>query len=394
MKRAAIVGGGIGGLAVAIALRKIGFDAHVYERAAELKEVGSALSLWPNALRSLQEIDPRALQKLRATSQSLLRLLMKDAGGALVKAIQFPSSDFSGIAVHRAVLHSTLAELVPANSIHLNHTFSSLEIRRASVILKFGNGAQTEAGLVIGSDGIRSAVRKCLGLGCKLTSRGYVVWRGMSRIDAPDEIRALGLERDGDFSESYGHGQRFGILRLGAGRVHWYATANSSVRSAGLAGREEVMQIFSAWHSPIPDLIQGSESIIRARVQDRLSSLPWSKGAVALLGDAAHPISPDFGQGACLAIEDAVVLASYLRSNDSVRHALVQYEKSRHKRCREILLTSRETGRLAQIQNRALVRLRNRFIKLAPSAFTTFWLRRSWNFFPPPVFNCKQLREY
>lgn len=385
MKRAAIVGGGIGGLAVAIALRKIGFDAHVYDRAAELKEVGSGQSLWPNALRSLQQIDPCVLQKLRINSRSLRRLLMKESGGALLKTIPLPNRDFTGIATHRAQLHSALAELVPANSIHLNHTFSCLEIRGASVVLRFCNGAQTAADLVVGSDGIRSAVRKCIGLDCKLTSRGYVVWRGMSRIDAQDDIGHLGLEEDGDFSESYGHGQRFGILRLGPGRIHWYATANSSVASADMPGRSEVMQLFLTWHSPIPDLIQHSESIILTRVQDRLSSLPWTKGPVAILGDAAHPISPDFGQGACLAIEDAVVLAACLNSNTDVREALVQYEKSRHRRCREVLLTSRETGRLAQIQNRALVRLRNHFFKLAPPAFTIFWFRRSCDFYPPSL---------
>jgi 2-polyprenyl-6-methoxyphenol hydroxylase-like FAD-dependent oxidoreductase len=385
MRRAVIVGGGIGGLAVAIALRKVGYEAHVYERSAELREVGSGMSLWPNAMRCLREIAPRTLEKLQAGNQPLLRLLMKDTDGAVAKAIQFPASDFTAIGVHRAELHSALAELIPSNCLHLDHTFSSLQIHGRSAVVKFSNGAETEADLVVGSDGIRSAVRAAMGLDCTLSRRGYVVWRGMSRVVAQSDLNYLGFERAGDFSESYGHGQRVGIIHMGPGRVHWYATANISPREWDLLLEEEVFERFSSWHAPIPELIRNSESIVLSRVHDRLSSLPWTKGPVALLGDAAHPVSPDFGQGACLAIEDAVVLAASLKSNARISEALARYEKARHRRCREIVLTSREMGRLAQIQNRALVQIRKQVFSIAPAAFTTFWFQRCWNFHPPSL---------
>ncbi len=385
MRRAVIVGGGIGGLAVAIALRKIGYEAQVYERAVELREIGSGMSLWPNAMRCLREIAPRALEKLIANNQSLLRLLMKDTEGSVVKAIRFPTSDCTAIAVHRAELHSALAELIPSDSLHLNHSFSSLQARGRSAVVKFSNGAEAEADLVVGCDGIRSAVRAAIGLDCALSRRGYVVWRGMSRIQAESDLSYLGLEEAGDFSESYGHGQRVGMIHMGPGRVHWYATANVSPQEWALPREEEAFDRFSCWHAPIPELIRNSDSIVLSRVHDRLSSLPWTKGPVALLGDAAHPVSPDFGQGACLAIEDAVVLAAALKWSPEISKGLAQYEKSRHRRCREIVFTSREAGRLAQIQNRTLVRLRKHVFSMAPAAFTTFWLRRCWNFYPPSL---------
>jgi len=388
VKRAAIIGGGIGGLATAIALRKVGFRVDVYERAPELREVGSGMSLWPNAVRSLNQIDPAILSTLSSRSRSLRRLVMKDAGGEEIKTLPLQVDDSSGIAVHRADLQSTLARSVSPRFIHLDHTFSHLEQRPGSVLLHFENGASVEADLVVACDGIHSAVRNSLGLKNKLSNRPYSVWRGMTNMDIEDEARHLGLKQDGDFSESYGPGTRFGILRLGPGRIHWYAVANNSLRPPGMSEAATLQTLFSGWHAPVPELIEKAESAICTKVQDRLLTLPWVVGRVAILGDAAHPISPNFGQGACLAIEDAVVLASCLQRRSSLQRALRHYEISRYPRCLEVLFMSRQAGSLAQFQNRALVRLRKQFLKLAPLPFTTFWFRRSCDFHPPSLAAC------
>jgi 2-polyprenyl-6-methoxyphenol hydroxylase-like FAD-dependent oxidoreductase len=385
VKRAAIIGGGIGGLTTAIALRKIGFQVDVFERAPELREVGSGLSLWPNAVRSLNQIDASILSRVASRGRSLRRMLMKDENGDRIKTLPLPVDDCSGIAIHRAELQFSLAQSVPARSIHLNHAFLRLEQRPNSVLLHFENGASAEADLVVACDGIHSAVRKSLGLKSKLTNRHYSVWRGMTHVSPGNDARQLGLEHDGDFSESYGHGRRFGILRLGPGRIHWYAAANHSLLIPDLPEAAALHKLFAGWHAPIPDLIENAESAICTKVQDRLATLPWVVGRVAILGDAAHPISPNFGQGACLAIEDAVVLAASLQSQSNLQRALRRYELSRYPRCLEILFMSREAGRLAQFQNRALVHLRKYFIKFAPLAFTTFWFRRSCDFYPPSL---------
>jgi 2-polyprenyl-6-methoxyphenol hydroxylase-like FAD-dependent oxidoreductase len=388
VKRAAIIGGGIGGLTTATALRKIGFAVDVYERAPELKEVGSGMSLWPNAVRSLHQIDPNILSRLGTRGSSLRRLLMKDANGERIKTLPLPVADCNGVAIHRAELQSALAEAVFPRSIHLDHTFSRLEQRPNSVLLHFQNGASVETDLVVACDGIHSAIRESLGLKSKLANRPYSVWRGMTQVNPEDEVRYLGLKHDGDFSESYGHGRRFGILRLGPGRVHWYAVANNSLRSPDQPADAALRELFSGWHAPIPALIENAESTICTKVQDRLPTLPWVVGRVAILGDAAHPVSPNFGQGACLAIEDAVVLASCLQTCANLRRALRRYELSRYPRCLEVLFMSREAGRFAQFQNRALVYLRKHFIKFAPLAFTTFWFRRSCDFHPPSLAPC------
>jgi 2-polyprenyl-6-methoxyphenol hydroxylase-like FAD-dependent oxidoreductase len=388
VKRAAIIGGGIGGLTTAIALRKIGFEVDVYERATELREVGSGMSLWPNAVRSLNQIDRDILPRIMPRGRSLRRMLMKDANGERIKTLPLPVNDCTGIAIRRAELQSALAEAVSPRSIHLGHTFSRLEQRPNSVLLHFENGLSVEADLVVACDGIHSAVRQSVGLKSKLTNRPYSVWRGMTRIHSQNEACHLGLEHDGDFSESYGHGCRFGILRLGPGRIHWYAVANNSLRPPDLPEDAALRKLFSGWHAPISELIENAESSICSKVQDRLATLPWVVGRVAILGDAAHPISPNFGQGACLAIEDAVVLASCLQTHGNLPRALRRYELSRYPRCLEILFMSREAGRFGQFQNRALVRLRKHFIKLAPLALTTFWFRRSCDFHPPSLAPC------
>jgi 2-polyprenyl-6-methoxyphenol hydroxylase-like FAD-dependent oxidoreductase len=388
VKRAAIIGGGIGGLTTAIALRKIGFEVNVYERADELKEVGSGMSLWPNAVRSLKQIDPEILARLNRPGRSLSHLLMKDENGDPIKTLPLPAGDCTGLAVHRAELQSALAQSVPARSIFLSHSFSSLQQRPDSVLLHFENGASAEADLVVACDGIHSSVRKSLGLKTKLSNRDYSVWRGVTNLHPSFDDRQLGLEHDGDFSESYGLGTRFGILRLGPRRIHWYAVANNSLLPRAASEPSALQELFAGWHTPVPYLIANAESVIHSAVQDRLSTLPWVVGRVAILGDAAHPISPNFGQGACLAIEDAVVLAACLQSQQNLPRALRRYEISRYPRCLEILFMSREAGRFAQIQNRTLVRLRKYFIKFAPLAFTTFWFRRSCDFHPPTLAAC------
>ena len=385
MKRAAIIGGGIGGLATAIALRKVGFEVNVYERTHELKEVGSALSLWPNALRCLEAIDLPVFSRVKKNGYPLRRFLMKEASGNSIKTVPLPKTDLDGVAILRSELLSALAQAVPTTSIHLNRSFSHLVSRPSSVVVHFHNGEETEVDFVVGCDGIHSAVRRSLDLKGSLISRGYSVWRGMTWLTQGNAGRQLGLEQDGDFSESYGHGQRFGIIRLGPDRIHWYAVANDSLLQRNLSDAAVLSQLFSGWHAPVAELIASADSVIRTRVSDRFSSLPWTRGRTAILGDAAHPVSPNFGQGACLAIEDAVVLADCLRSTPGIPAALRSYEKRRHRRCQEIFLTSREVGRFAQFQNRTLVDLRTYFIKLAPPAFTTFWFRRSCEFYPPSL---------
>lgn len=388
MRRAAIIGAGISGLATAIALRKVGFDAHVYERAANLNEAGSGMSLWPNAMKSLEELDARVLGRLASESRSLRRLLIKDPWGRLVKTLQLFGAGLRGIAVHRAELQSALADCLPASLIHLSHTFLRLDDRADTTVLHFGNGATIETDLAVGCDGIRSAVRRSLDLECELASTSYTVWRGMTALASENDAGCLGLPRQGDFSETYGHGQRFGIMRLSVERIHWYAIANNSLCPMGTPETATLLQLFSGWHAPISELIRRADSVIRTRVQDRLPFLPWTRGKVAILGDAAHPISPNFGQGACLGIEDAVTLAACFKSTPDICDALQLFERSRYLRCLEVLLTSREVGRLVQIQNRAFVHLRDQILRVAPSALTTYWFRRSCDFHPPSLAAC------
>src|SRR5215472_17142804 len=119
MSRTAIAGGGIGGLATAIALRKIGFDAHVYKQSSDLKEAGSGMSLWPNAVKSLEQLDAKVLGRLADKTHSLRRLLIKEPQGRLVKTLRLLDAGSTGIAVHRAELQSALAACLPAGSIHL-----------------------------------------------------------------------------------------------------------------------------------------------------------------------------------------------------------------------------------------------------------------------------------
>jgi 2-polyprenyl-6-methoxyphenol hydroxylase-like FAD-dependent oxidoreductase len=155
--------------------------------------------------------------------------------------------------------------------------------------------------------------------------------------------------------ETWGSGRRFGFVPLNQGRVYWFATRNTPLgRGDGTKGRKrEVLDLFQGWHLPIEALIQATEepAILHNDIFDQKSLHHWGEGRVTLLGDAAHPMTPNMGQGACQAIEDALVWAACLQNATNMEVALRAYEKKRIKRTAAIVRRSRTIGRVAQWEN-------------------------------------------
>ncbi|MGC2353969.1 MAG: FAD-dependent monooxygenase, partial [Candidatus Udaeobacter sp.] len=207
--------------------------------------------------------------------------------------------------------------------------------------------------------------------------RGYMIWRGLARYEG----NAL---PPGCNSESWGKGMRFGILNTGHRRFTWYATANRPANhpDSALGRKWELQQLFSGWHEPIADFLEstGENEILKNGARDCAPLRRWGKGAVTLLGDAAHPCTPNLGQGGCMALEDAVVLAKCLGSGLPPRTALRRYESLRFHRTKHIQQRSLLMGYIGQWQAPLFVNGRNIVTRMLPARLIERNLRRVYSY--------------
>jgi 2-polyprenyl-6-methoxyphenol hydroxylase-like FAD-dependent oxidoreductase len=176
-------------------------------------------------------------------------------------------------------------------------------------------------------------------------------------------------------SETWGLGRRFGVVPMTDGRVYWFATQNAKEGEQDESGQTKahLRKLFDSWHEPVESILEATEesAILRNDIYDRDPIPQWSKDRVTLLGDAAHPTTPNLGQGGCQAIEDGVVLAVCLATIDNVKAALRKYETRRAPRVREIVLASRRVGTLAQLENPIFGFLRNLAIRATPRSISS-----------------------
>ena len=370
-----IIGGGIGGVATALALHRSGVPARVYERAPEVREVGAGMMLWPNATGALRELG--VLETVVARGGASTNFLVRSAGGRVLMDIALGKFDTPAVCIRRSDLLSVLLAELPADRICLGHELQSLEQAWSKVRLNFENGAHEECDGVIGADGIRSRVRTVLFGESEPVYRGYTVWRGISRYSGP-------AARPGCNSETWGAGHRFGILATGEDRYTWYATANvpENHPDPPRGRKQELLQMFRHWHKPVPQLIEATEdsAILKNPAYDRPALECWGRGAVTLLGDAAHPCTPNLGQAGCMALEDALVLAKCIRREATLEAAFRRYESLRRTRTDHIQQRSRLMGFLGQWQNRSLVAGRELVTTLLPAGLFERNLRRVYSY--------------
>jgi 2-polyprenyl-6-methoxyphenol hydroxylase-like FAD-dependent oxidoreductase len=355
---ALIIGGGIGGLATAVALRKVGIPATVFERAPEIREVGAGLSLWSNAVKALHRL---GLEDRVVSLGSVIgcvrtvtargRVLSETDIGAMSRRSGAPS-----LCVHRADLQRTLADALDPKQLQTGHTCVAFEQGGSEVSVRFENGAEARGTFLIGADGIHSTVRGQL-LG-KTAPRyaGYTAWRGIAQVlhfDLPTDVAFFAL----------GPGTQIGLFYCGPGRIYWFVTKNAPAGSFLRPGQHkgELLRTFRGWPSPVPAVIEATEeaAIFQNDIMDRSPTWPWGHGRVTLLGDAVHPTTPNLGQGACQALEDAVILADALRRAVPVEAGLRDYEQRRRERTNLVTNQSWSLGKLFQLQNPLAIWLRD-----------------------------------
>ncbi|MBV8859810.1 MAG: FAD-dependent monooxygenase [Acidobacteria bacterium] len=361
--RIVIIGGGIGGLTAALALRREGLEPVVYERAPALLEVGAAIAVWPNAFRVLERLGLGETLLARAGRIRSVRWLGRD--GQEYKHFAFPETGAPAVALHRADLQGALLRALPAESIHLGKTFVGFEEAGEDVRALFDEETEVVCDVLVGADGLHSRVRARLLEDGEPVYHGYTVWRGVARL----EHAAL---KPGTASEIYGAGQRFGVGLVGLGRTGWWATANEpeAVTESASEHATKLLRLFEGWCTPVRELIEATppETILRNAAYDRPAAARWGVGRVTMLGDAAHPMTPNLGQGGCVAVEDAAVLARCLAKYKDPQVALRVYESRRRERAAAVASYSRRYGAFGQWRSRAATRLRARLLSSVPES--------------------------
>jgi 2-polyprenyl-6-methoxyphenol hydroxylase-like FAD-dependent oxidoreductase len=339
VRGAVVVGAGIGGLAAAVGLRRVGWDVRVLERAPVIGEVGAGLTLWPNAVSALAALGLDVGDRAVPTVSRGNLLTPK---GRWVRRSR--PGDVGVLAIHRAELHDVLRKALPESVVE-----TDAEVTAVSSDGKVTVGGEVlSADLVVAADGVNSITRRTLwsedaedsaggadglqGRGREAVFQGRAVWRGVTPAGAVWPVRE---------SLTLGRGVQVGVLPLPGERVYWFLTVNADQRNRMYADdRAEVLRRVRDWHHPIPELVAATppDQVLHNDMLD-IDPLPsFVKDRVVLLGDAAHAMTPDLGQGACQALEDAVVLAAAVADDD-----LERYDRERRARVQPMAAAARES---------------------------------------------------
>ncbi len=344
--RAAVVGGGIGGIAAACSLRRRGVDVTVFEQARTLGEVGAGLTLFPNGLRQLERLGlGEALAAVGAKIGDGSRYCRAD-GTVVGPIVTTDSVGWNGMyGMHRADLLNTLAATLPPKTIRLGQRCTGIAQTTSSARLQFAHGDSVEVDIVVAADGIQSTLQKYVVEPKPPEYSGVRAYRGLiSREKLPGWPEAAHMVWMGD-------GKHFIVYPVRSGRLLNYVgfvpTKNETIESWSAAGDvDELAASFDGWDFQIVRLLETVETCYWWGLYDRRPLASWTTGRLVLLGDAAHAMLPHLGQGANQAIEDGVALAVLLeaRDPDEVPDILQQYEKFRRARTDVIQAEARKTG--------------------------------------------------
>ncbi|NXY98904.1 FAD-dependent monooxygenase [Streptomyces sp. BR123] len=380
-RRAVVVGAGIGGLTAANALHRRGWHVTVCERAPELPATGAGIGLAPNALRALDAIGvadavravgsaiPATMGVRRSDGRWLTRVATADMAARYGTA---------PIAVPRPAFTAALAAALPPGTVRFGTAVASVTAPTAvddsagHPTVRTAAGPDLPADLVVAADGIRSPLRRAyFPAHPGLHYIGETAWRTI--VDAPD----LGIPA---MSETWGRGERFGVTPLSDGRFYLYATAVVPAGTRSADPRAELLDRFGTWHAPIPALLDrvrrlDPADVLQNDLYDLAAPLPaLHHGRIAWLGDAAHAMAPNLGQGGCQAIEDAVVLARLLPAGDrtdstdlGLAAALAAYTAARRDRTDAVRVRARRVGRLGALRNPVAVAARDLAVRATPA---------------------------
>ncbi|MFE6859771.1 FAD-dependent monooxygenase [Nocardia sp. NPDC057668] len=363
-KSAIVVGAGIGGLTAVAALRRAGIDVVLCERGPELRAAGFGLSVQSNAMNALRTLNLGIDEELLKVGGRARSFTFRRPDGSDMRRIDVAPIDIElgapSVALARKDLHDVLlAACGPDLRVELNAEATGFTETADGVQVSFADGRTLDADVLIGADGINSAIRSQLHGAEPPRTGEFVCWLALVPFSHP-------AIEPGASIHYWGRGMRFGIHDIGHGNVYWWGTMTTTGELAANwpHGKQDLFSRFQGWSGEIGEIISATpeSDILALPSQDRPPLTSWGRGRVTLLGDAAHPMLPSLGQGANSAIEDAVVLAHALATHDDAEAGLRAYEQRRIPRTTMLVDGSRKLGRLEQTRNRAMIAVRNGFI--------------------------------
>lgn len=368
--RILVVGGGIGGLSTTIALRSAGFHTEVFEQSSELREAGAGVGLWSNAMASLDQLGVaiRGSRPLRTVAGA-------NARGKELSLIKLDTlgPDFASAAcfvVLRPVLLAALAERLPKDVVHTSSRALRVEALEGRVRVHLEGGRVEDGDLLVGADGLHSLVRQLVVGQDSLRYSGQTCFRGVTRLRSAeaDTLR-----------EIQGRGQRGAVCPVDSETVYWWAAHNAPAGKIlePTSRRAHLLARYRGWPFGLEDAILSttSEAILQNDLMDRPPARNYVRGRVVLSGDAAHPTTPNLGQGANMAIDDAIALARSLRAEATVSGALERYQRERLPRTRQIVQRSWSFGQMCLWESALAVWLREAMIRLTPKSMMRGLLR-------------------
>jgi 2-polyprenyl-6-methoxyphenol hydroxylase-like FAD-dependent oxidoreductase len=390
-RSAVVVGGGIGGLTAAVALRRVGWRVTVLERASRFGEIGAGITLLSNGLRCLDAVGLG--DAVRGSGLPMLALGMRTAAGRWLSRMDGDGTDLkarigtTAITIHRAELHRILRDALPAEALLAGVETTGIrggaDGGPAEVRFRHqDHDALLHAELVVGADGVHSWVRaqRWPDASAQVYS-GSTTWRA---VTTPSSASVT------EMSLTWGHGTEFGVMPLVDGRTYWYAAANADEGQGNPDELEALRRRFGTWHEPIPAVLARTspEAVLRHDIYWLPKLDRYYRGSVALLGDAAHAMTPNLGQGGGQALEDAIVLAAAVSRTRDVATALAQYDHQRRPRTQAMARAAIRQLRFGQQLNAPVaVAVRNCAVALTPDRLALLAIARYGNWLPPALDN-------
>lgn len=358
-----IIGAGIGGLTTAIALEQKGYAVRIFEQAEKITPVGAGIILANNAIQVYQKLGLQKIIEENGNSISSLNITTADLKPLSKADLSYFEKKFNvkNIAIHRGVLQQILINQLKNTSVILNHKLKKVTKNTKGHVLKFYNGEKIQSTTLIAADGINSIVRQNLFPDNEIRNANQICWRSITTYNLP-------LQYQHELNEAWGKTERFGFVQIVPNKVYWYALKSFN-KNKGELNVTSLKDYFNNYDTVIKDIISSSKQsqIHTAEISDLKPINKWHKENVCLIGDAAHATTPNMGQGACQAIEDAYTISECLGKYHPNK-AFTEFQKLRLPKAHQIVNASWMIGKMSHLSNPILIAIRNQIIRWTPSS--------------------------
>lgn len=353
----AIIGAGIGGLTTALFLEELGIPVQVFEQSPVIKPVGAGIILAHNAMQVFDKLGfKKAITDLGNPLSSINITTDKLESINKISTQYFDKKyNANSVAIQRGVLQEFLIDKLKTKCLHLNKKVIDLNGGDKCKLI-FSDGDEKVFDVVIAADGINSIIRNKAFKKSKVRTQNQVCWRGMSNTTLPIQFQT-------ELNEMWGKGSRFGFVKISQDQVYWYALYGADKQLE----KSDLLAYFNDYDPVVSNVISAtnSDNIFHSEIIDLKPISSWFTNNVCLLGDAAHATTPNMGQGACQAIEDAYVISHYLSEYD-VAVAFSKYQLLRKPKAELVVNLSRKLGAISHIQNPLLCAFRNFIMRSTP----------------------------